>query len=87
MFSPNALKILDKLGVYDRLRPLAYCFQQLHFYIEDNILLDIFDFGYADKYGYDGMCVYRFELINLLLDTLAEAGITSLYGHKFITIE
>ncbi|KAM0332015.1 hypothetical protein ACHAQA_002281 [Verticillium albo-atrum] len=86
MLSPNALRILDNLGVYQRLAPLAYHFKNLYFRTDDNKLLDTFEFGSADKYGYDGIRVYRFELINVLLDMLSEAGVKPIYGKKFVKV-
>lgn len=86
MLSPNALRVLDRLGIYKRMLPLAFNFQTLHFYKDDGKLLDTFEFGVQKKHGYDAMRIYRFELINLLLEALAEAGIRPIYGKKFIKI-
>lgn len=86
MLSPNALKILDDLGIYSRLTPLAYNFDKLYFRTEEDKLLDTFEFGSAEKHGYQGMRIYRFELIRVLLDALTEAGIEPKYGKKFIRV-
>lgn len=83
MLSPNALRVLNKLGVYQRLEPLGYNFDNLYFRTEDDKLLDTFEFGSTEKFGYTGMRIYRFELINVLLEMLSEAGITPKYGKKF----
>ncbi|EEY18966.1 kynurenine 3-monooxygenase [Verticillium alfalfae VaMs.102] len=86
MLSPNALRILDSLGVYERLAPLAYHFQNLHFRTDDDKLLDTFEFGSEEKYGFDGVRVYRFELIKVLLEKLSEGGIRPHYGKKFVKV-
>lgn len=87
MLSPNALRILDTLGIYDRLKPLGYNFDRLHFRTgDDDKLLDTFDFGGVEKHGYQGMRVYRFELINTLVEALKERGVHPLYGKKFIKV-
>lgn len=86
MLSPNALKIMDKLGIYQRLSQLGYRFQNLYFRNDDDKLLDTFDFGTQDKHGYDGMRLYRFELIKVLLGILSEVNITPVYGKKFTNI-
>ena len=83
MLSPNALRVLDKLGVYQRLEPLGYNFDNLYFRTEDDKLLDTFEFGSMEKFGYTGMRIYRFELIKVLLEMLSEAGIAPQYGKKF----
>ncbi|KAG9253761.1 kynurenine 3-monooxygenase [Emericellopsis atlantica] len=83
MLSPNALRILDQLGVYERLQPLGYNFDHLYFRTETDQLLDTFEFGGKDKFGYSGMRVYRFELIKVLLAMLSEVGIAPQYGKKF----
>uniref|UniRef100_A0A8H7MZE8 FAD-binding domain-containing protein n=1 Tax=Bionectria ochroleuca TaxID=29856 RepID=A0A8H7MZE8_BIOOC len=85
MLSPNALQILDKLGIYKRLEPRGYAFEKLYFQ-NDNKLLDTFEFGSKEKYGYSGMRVYRYELIQIMLDMISEAGIKPHYGKKFARI-
>lgn len=86
MLSPNALRVLDNLGVYKRLEPLAYHFEHLYFRNSDDELLDTFEFGSVQKFGYSGMRIYRFELINVLLEMLSEAGIKPCYGKKFARV-
>ncbi|KAF9766816.1 hypothetical protein IL306_000716 [Fusarium sp. DS 682] len=86
MLSPNSLRALDKLGVYERMLPKSYKFQELNFFSQDDKLVDVFEFGNAEKYRYPGIRVYRFELINILLDLVREAGIKVEYGRKFESI-
>ncbi|KAM0295920.1 hypothetical protein ACHAPM_010636 [Fusarium culmorum] len=83
MLSPNSLRALDKLGVFQRMLPQSYKFDELYFLSQDDKLVDIFEFGNEEKYGYTGIRVYRFELINILLDLVREAGIKVEYGRKF----
>ena len=86
MLSPNSLRALDKLGVFERMLPKSYKFQDLYFYSQDDKLVDVFEFGNQERYGYSGIRVYRFELINGLLDLVKEAGIKVEYGRKFESI-
>lgn len=51
MLSPNSLRVLDRLGVYARIAPLAYRFQSLHFRTVNDQLPDTADFGSAEKSG------------------------------------
>ncbi|KAI5458752.1 hypothetical protein BGZ63DRAFT_492515 [Mariannaea sp. PMI_226] len=83
MLSPNALKILDNLGVYSLMEPRSYKFENLYFRTADDKPVDVFQFGCAEKYGYSGIRVYRYELINILLDLVKQAGITIQFGKKF----
>jgi 2-polyprenyl-6-methoxyphenol hydroxylase-like FAD-dependent oxidoreductase len=83
MLSPNSLRALDKLGVYERMVPRSYKFQDLNFLSQDDKLVDVFQFGNEAKYGYSGIRVYRFELINILLDLVREADLKVEYGRKF----
>ncbi|KAL4724393.1 hypothetical protein ACLX1H_009007 [Fusarium chlamydosporum] len=83
MLSPNSLRALDKLGVFQRMLPRSYKFDELYFLSQEDKLVDVFKFGDEEKYGYTGIRVYRFELINILLDLVREAGIKVEYGKKF----
>ncbi|CAJ0547534.1 Ff.00g042880.m01.CDS01 [Fusarium sp. VM40] len=83
MLSPNSLRALDKLGVYERMLPRSYKFKDLNFLSQDDKLVDVFEFGNEAKYGYSGIRVYRFELIKILLDLVREADLKVEYGRKF----
>ncbi|GKZ21599.1 hypothetical protein AbraIFM66951_005195 [Aspergillus brasiliensis] len=83
MLSPNALRILDTLGVYTRIRSEAYDFDHLYFRSPANTPLDTYEFGGADKYGYSGMRIYRHVLIRELSAMVTEAGIPIHYHKKF----
>ncbi|KAF4439740.1 hypothetical protein F53441_12485 [Fusarium austroafricanum] len=83
MLSPNSLGALDKLGVFERMLPKSYKFEKLTFLSQDDKVVDIFEFGNSEKYGYSGIRVYRFELIKILLVLVREAGIKVEYGRKF----
>ncbi|KAJ4251036.1 hypothetical protein NW762_011686 [Fusarium torreyae] len=83
MLSPNALRVLDKLGVFERMEPRSYKFEESYFLSQDDKVVDVFEFGNASKYGYSGIRVYRFELIKILLDLVREAGVEVVYGKRF----
>lgn len=86
MLSPNALKILNALGVYERIKPESYEFDQLYFRSEDDQPLDTFEFGNKSKYGYDALRVYRSVLIRELLALVHQRGIPVYYRKKFTRI-
>lgn len=89
MLSPNALKILGALDVYQPLRLRSYEFDTLHFRKSDEAMtpVDTFEFGSATKYGYQALRVYRYELIEVLHDLIREkSGISIKYGKKFARV-
>lgn len=87
MLSPNALKVLDALGIYARLRPLGFEFESLDFRQSDNTPVDTFEFGSAKEYGYKALRVYRYEIIDALHELVREKeGITIQYGKKFARV-
>lgn len=83
MLSPNALKILDALGVYKNISPLGHNFEKLYFHSDDDKPVDDFVFGSQEKHGYKALRIYRFELINVLVSMVREAGIPVEYQKKF----
>ncbi|KAF4953929.1 hypothetical protein F66182_18416, partial [Fusarium sp. NRRL 66182] len=86
MLSPNALKVLDALNVYQELRLRSYEFGTLYFRESDEAMtpVDAFEFGSASKYGYQALRVYRYELIEVLHQAIREkTGISIKYGKKF----
>jgi 2-polyprenyl-6-methoxyphenol hydroxylase-like FAD-dependent oxidoreductase len=86
MLSPNALGILDALGVYPRIRSEAYEFDTLYFRSPEDKPLDTFEFGSEAKYGYPGVRVYRHVLIRELTAMVAESGVEVSYGKKFVRV-
>ena len=83
MLSPNALKVLDALGVYERVKVKGYSFELLEFKDAKGALLETFEFGGQEKYGYKGLRVYRHVLIDEILTMLKEKGITVRFGMRF----
>ena len=83
MLSPNALRILDKLGVFARILPESYEFDDLYFRTAENKPLDTHEFGNRSRYGYSGVRVYRHVLIRELLSMVEQARIPVIYGKRF----
>ncbi|CAG8275327.1 unnamed protein product [Penicillium salamii] len=84
MLSPNALRILDSLEVYEKIKPEGFHFKDLHF--RTTVPLDSYEFGNKEKYGYDGLRIFRHNLIDALLNAINERGIQIQYGKKFVTV-
>ncbi|KAL4988852.1 hypothetical protein BDW68DRAFT_158161 [Aspergillus falconensis] len=86
MLSPNALRILDVLGVYTRIKSQGYNFENLYFRSDDDKPLDSYEFGGEKKYGYPGLRIYRNVLIRELSSLVEEAKIPIIYNKKFTRV-
>jgi len=84
MLSPNALKVLDKLGVYNGVRKKGYKFRNLTWQTIDGSERERQEFGDEEKYGYDALRVHRYILINALIEATKQAGVDVVFGKKFI---
>lgn len=52
ILSPNALRILDELHIYPRIRHLGHESETVLFRTEDDPLVDSYEIGNEEKYGY-----------------------------------
>ncbi|TVY25854.1 FAD-dependent urate hydroxylase [Lachnellula hyalina] len=86
MLSPNALKILDALGIYERVRDKGYNFETLEYKNGSGELLEVYEFGSKEKYGYEALRIYRTVLIDELLAMLKEKDISIVFGKKFTKV-
>lgn len=83
MLSPNALRILDSLGVYERIRNKGYNFSNMAFKNENEETTDVYPLGDKDRYGYEALRVYRQILLAELRATVHASNIPVIYGKKF----
>ncbi|KAH8691624.1 putative salicylate hydroxylase [Talaromyces proteolyticus] len=83
MLSPNALRVLDNLGIYDIFKTKGYNFTHLEYRDLEGNLTETYPFGGKEKYGYDGLRIYRYVLIEELVAALKEKSIPVHYGKKF----
>ncbi|KAJ5861939.1 FAD/NAD(P)-binding domain-containing protein [Penicillium soppii] len=81
--SPNALQIIDKLGIYENVLSEGYPCEAFHFRFQDDKPFDTYEIGSVSKYGYPGLRVYRKVLIKELLAKCAEKNIQIIFGKKF----
>lgn len=75
MLSPNALRSLDAIGLYDRIKLEAWHFRAGSFRNNQHEPLGSYKFGDADKYSYDCLRIYRQVLIDQLRAMVSECGI------------
>jgi 2-polyprenyl-6-methoxyphenol hydroxylase-like FAD-dependent oxidoreductase len=83
MLSPNALILLDKLGIYSRIREKGYNFEWLHMKTDENTVIGKYCFGSQQLFGYKALRIYRQVIIEELRSMCREAGIDIMYGMKF----
>ena len=83
MLSPNALQILDSLGVYERVRNGGRSFETLAFKDESHETTGIYYFGHQKLYGYKALRIYRQILISEMMLMLNELGIPIDFDKKF----
>ncbi|KAK5999946.1 hypothetical protein QM012_005034 [Aureobasidium pullulans] len=83
MLSPNSLRLFDNMGICDDLKRLGYSFDTLYFRDPAGSLKETYPFGSVEEYGYSGLRVYRFELIDLLLEKVNVNKIPIYFNHKF----
>ncbi|KAK5464632.1 hypothetical protein LTS15_001194 [Exophiala xenobiotica] len=86
MLSPNALKVLDALDLYDAVRAKGYNFDELEIQKVSGELIETYEFGSKEKYGYPGNRIYRFELIDIIMAKIKADGIPIVFGRKFTRI-
>jgi 2-polyprenyl-6-methoxyphenol hydroxylase-like FAD-dependent oxidoreductase len=86
MLSPNALKSLDAIGVYDRIKGKGYHFRDLTFNTNEHKFIDAYEMGNADKYGFDALRIYRQDILDALKAMVKEAGIDIHYQKRFTKV-
>ena len=81
--SPNALQVLHKLGVYERIRNKSFQFQTLTFKDDHDDITDVYYFGHKDLYGYNALRVSRQVVIEEVKLKLSERNIEVKYNMRF----
>ncbi|KAJ4391801.1 hypothetical protein N0V93_005421 [Gnomoniopsis smithogilvyi] len=83
MLSPNALRVLHGLGLYDSIKTKGYSFDKLHFRDTSENVIETYDFGSQERYGFSGLRIYRHVLIDALVDDLRAKSVPVVFGKKF----
>jgi 2-polyprenyl-6-methoxyphenol hydroxylase-like FAD-dependent oxidoreductase len=83
MLSPNALRILDTLGLYDRLKMQGFNFETVEYRNHDQVTTDVYYLGQQKLYGYKALRIYRQILLTELRAEVKKLGIPVTYGVKF----
>ncbi|KAI0014599.1 hypothetical protein F4780DRAFT_784946 [Xylariomycetidae sp. FL0641] len=83
MLSPNALRVLDNVGVYKRIRDKGWQFDKLTFTDVSNRVTDVYYFGSEKLYGYQAIRIMRKELLDEMKTILRERNIPVHYNKQF----
>ncbi|ORY04552.1 hypothetical protein BCR34DRAFT_491470 [Clohesyomyces aquaticus] len=83
ILSPNALRILDTLGLYSRLSPQGYSFETIAYKNHEEATTDRYYLGDEKTYGYKALRVYRQILLTELRAMAKQLQIPITYGVKF----
>jgi 2-polyprenyl-6-methoxyphenol hydroxylase-like FAD-dependent oxidoreductase len=86
MLSPNALKVLDALGLYQNVRSKGYNFDLLEMQKVTGEVVETYEFGGIDKYQYQANRIYRHELIDVILSEIKTKDISVMYGQRFYRV-
>jgi len=86
MLSPNALRILDTLGVYSRIAEKGYSFESLAFMNGTGKLDGEYFFGDQQRYGYKALRVYRHIILQEMISLIKERGIPIFFNTKVNTV-
>ena len=84
MLTPNGLKVLKAVGVYETIAEKAYSFN--HVYVQlgpSGKIVDQFEYGNAEKYGMSALRAYRFVVLKELLAKVQSEGIPIEFNRRF----
>ncbi|KEF52795.1 uncharacterized protein A1O9_11212 [Exophiala aquamarina CBS 119918] len=86
--APNALRVLDRIGMYDRLSSQGYNYEQFQFVSSRNLSpIGTVLNGSQNNYGYKALRIARGTVRQTLLDALNEQKIEIQYDSKCVKIE
>jgi 2-polyprenyl-6-methoxyphenol hydroxylase-like FAD-dependent oxidoreductase len=86
MLSPNALRILDRFGVYAKVAEKSYPFENVYYKNAAEETVDHYPLGGEAAYGYKAMRIYRQDLLDILLAACTERDIPVHFGKKFAEV-
>ncbi|KAI0015809.1 FAD/NAD(P)-binding domain-containing protein [Xylariomycetidae sp. FL0641] len=86
MLSPNALRVLDRLGLYAAVRAHGYPFAAVTYKDAAEATVDAYPLGGAAAYGYPALRVYRQELLGVLARACRDRGVAVHPRRKFLRV-
>ena len=86
MLSPNALQILDKLGIYKQIVSEGWEFETVKFVEVSGEITDQQYLGSKEAFGYKALRIYRNTILNAMKTVCGKRGIKIEYSKKFTSI-
>ncbi|KAI1418835.1 FAD dependent oxidoreductase [Xylaria sp. FL1777] len=86
MLSPNALKIMERFGIYGKLEELSYPFEYVHYKDADEKTIERYPLGDESNYGCKAMRIYRQQLLDVLYAACSERKIPIHFNKKFAEV-
>ncbi|CAI6288319.1 unnamed protein product [Periconia digitata] len=86
MLSPNALRVLDSLGAFQKIRASSYEFDTFVFKNATGETTDVYYFGSTEQYGYPALRVERKILLSTLTMMVRERKVDIEYSKGFVRI-
>jgi 2-polyprenyl-6-methoxyphenol hydroxylase-like FAD-dependent oxidoreductase len=86
MLSPNALRVLNTIGVLERIRNHAFSFDVLAFKDDQNKTTDEYYFGSIKLYGYSAIRIMRKALLDEMKIMLRERNIEIRFDRKLVEV-
>ncbi|KZO94064.1 FAD/NAD(P)-binding domain-containing protein [Calocera viscosa TUFC12733] len=83
--APNALRVLDRLGVYSTIRTQGWNFEKTRFINEHGKLVGDFHSG-GTQFGYQALRIKREKLLQALHETAQAAGVEILFSKKAVRV-
>jgi 2-polyprenyl-6-methoxyphenol hydroxylase-like FAD-dependent oxidoreductase len=84
--APNALRVLDHIGIYDRLRVQGYNYEELAFTNGSGVELGRLLNGSQKEYHYPALRIHRVVVREELIKAVKEAGIPIHWEKKCIGV-
>ncbi|KAJ8115734.1 hypothetical protein ONZ43_g4600 [Nemania bipapillata] len=85
MLSPNSLKILDRFGLYSKIKELGYSFDYVYYKDASEQTVDRYPLG-GETFGYNALRVYRQDLLDTLYAACSERNIPVHLSKKFTEV-
>jgi len=86
VLSPNALRVLDSVGIYQRVRERAFQLDVLAFKDVNDNTTDEYYFGSENLYGYSAIRIMRKELLHVLRAMLREQEVPVHHNYKLTSV-
>ncbi|OCL11130.1 FAD/NAD(P)-binding domain-containing protein [Glonium stellatum] len=86
MLSPNAIRVMEDIGLYERVKDKGYLFESIAFKDAEEKTTGVYYLGHEKLYGYQCLRLHRQVLLEELKAIIQEINVPIVYGKKFSSI-